>query len=97
MSGIFEQTSYQVRFDWGEDGLQCLAPHSDIVVIVEVLSFSTAVSVAVERGAIVCPYRWADNSAISFAKEKNATLLGKRDENGLSLSPASLKCVQSGQ
>jgi len=73
-------TSYQVRFDWDE---------------VDVLSFTTAVSVAVERGAIVFPYRWADNSAISFTQTKNATLLGKRDENGLSLSPLSLMTEQS--
>ncbi|WDL96702.1 2-phosphosulfolactate phosphatase [Alicyclobacillus sp. ALC3] len=79
------------------EGLQCLAPKLDIVVIVDVLSFTTAVSVAVERGATVYPYRWADDSAASFAESKAAILLGRREERGLSLSPASLAHVESGQ
>lgn len=63
----------------------------------DVLSFSTAVGVATERGATVYPYRWADDSATSFAETKGAILVGKREERGLSLSPASLAHVESGQ
>lgn len=97
MKEVFEQTSYQFRFDWGLEGLQCLAPKSGIVVIVDVLSFTTAVGVAVERGATVYPYRWADDSAATFAESQGAILLGKRAEGGLSLSPGSLAHVASGQ
>lgn len=97
MNHIFNQSSYQFRFDWGQEALQYLAPESDVVVIIDVLSFTTAVSVAVERGATVYPYRWADDSAVSFAQTMDATLLGKRAKGSLSLSPSSLADVQPGQ
>ena len=45
----FDQSSYQVRLDWGVDGLARLAA-SDIVVVVDVLRFSSTVIQAVERG-----------------------------------------------
>ncbi|MCW3492407.1 2-phosphosulfolactate phosphatase [Microbacterium sp. SSM24] len=45
----FDQSAYQVRFEWGLDGLDRLAP-SDVVVVVDVLRFSSTVVQAVERG-----------------------------------------------
>jgi len=65
-----------------------LTPDSDLVVIVDVLSFTTAVNVATERGATVYPYRWADNTAGAFATAMGALLLGKRTDKGLSLAPS---------
>ena len=44
------QSSYQLRCDWGENGIRSLTPISDIVVIVDLLWFSTCVDVAVSRG-----------------------------------------------
>ena len=48
----FDQSTYQVRFDWGVDGLARLAA-ADIVVVVDVLRFSSTVIQAVERGETV--------------------------------------------
>jgi 2-phosphosulfolactate phosphatase len=45
----FDQSTYQVRVDWGLDGLVRLAP-ADVVVIVDVLRFSTSVIRALENG-----------------------------------------------
>ncbi|MBW9095341.1 2-phosphosulfolactate phosphatase [Microbacterium jejuense] len=45
----FDQHRYQVRLDWGAAGLARLAP-ADVVVVVDVLRFSTTVTDAVARG-----------------------------------------------
>lgn len=45
----FDQRRYQVRFEWGAAGLATLAP-ADVVVVVDVLRFSTAVTNSVARG-----------------------------------------------
>ncbi|OPG15408.1 hypothetical protein B2M26_12020 [Ferroacidibacillus organovorans] len=52
--GVFQQSAYAVRFDWGLDGLACLASLSDTVVIVDILSFTAAVGIAIDRGANGC-------------------------------------------
>ena len=74
-----------------------LAPGSDVIVIVDVLSFSTCVDVAVARGATVFPYRWRDATAEAFAREKGALLAASRGrttpEQPYSLSPASLEAL----
>jgi 2-phosphosulfolactate phosphatase len=44
-----DQSAYQVRLEWGVDGLARLAA-SDVVVVVDVLRFSSTVIQAVERG-----------------------------------------------
>jgi 2-phosphosulfolactate phosphatase len=45
----FDQSRYQVRFEWGRDGLARLSP-AEVVVIVDVLRFSTTVTDAVAGG-----------------------------------------------
>ncbi|MGK3953900.1 2-phosphosulfolactate phosphatase [Microbacterium sp. I2] len=48
----FDQRRYQVRFEWGAAGLARLAP-ADVVVVVDMLRFSTAVTNSVARGETV--------------------------------------------
>ncbi|MET0734745.1 MAG: 2-phosphosulfolactate phosphatase [Microbacterium sp.] len=48
----FDQHRYQVRLEWGVEGLDRLAP-SDVVVVVDILRFSTAVTDAAARGETV--------------------------------------------
>ena len=50
--GPFDQHRYQVRLEWGVGGLRRLAP-ADIVVVVDVLRFSTSVTDAVAEGGAV--------------------------------------------
>jgi 2-phosphosulfolactate phosphatase len=93
---IFDQAEYDIRCEWGEHGIATLAPISDAIVIVDVLSFSTCVAIAVARGATVFPYRWRDESRIEFARSVRAELAGPRGGGGYSLSPASLMSIPAG-
>jgi 2-phosphosulfolactate phosphatase len=83
-----------VRLEWGPTGAAALAPECDVAVVVDVLTFSTTVSVAADRGVAVCPYRWADASAEDEARRLGATLAVARDAATLgdvSLSPETFR------
>jgi 2-phosphosulfolactate phosphatase len=86
---------YDVRFEWGLAGAAALAPSSSCLVVVDVLSFSTSVTVAVEAGTRVYPCAWRDETAAAFAREHQAELaVGRRaasDGRPWSLSPAALR------
>jgi 2-phosphosulfolactate phosphatase len=92
----FDQANFDVRCEWGKQGVIKLAPLSDVIIIVDVLSFSTAVEVANSRGAIIFPYQWQDESAKDFAKSISAELASKRERQGYSLSPVSLTQINKG-
>jgi 2-phosphosulfolactate phosphatase len=91
-----EQDGFAYRFGWGPDGLASLAPAAAVVVIVDVLRFTSAVSAAVEAGACVIPARWADEQAAAFAASSNAILAGRREDGGPSLSPTDLLTLRPG-
>jgi 2-phosphosulfolactate phosphatase len=56
------QEGFDVRFEWGPKAVEHLAPLSRVVVIVDVLRFSTAVDAVVSAGGRVRPLRWADRA-----------------------------------
>ncbi|WP_026731018.1 2-phosphosulfolactate phosphatase [Fischerella sp. PCC 9605] len=88
---IFDQSEFDLRCEWSYQGITHLAPISDVVVIVDVLSFSTSVEIATNNGAIIFPYEWKDESAHDYAKSLQAQLAGDRtSKDSYSLSPASL-------
>lgn len=95
-----DQTPFDLRCEWGAEGVDALAPHADAVVVVDVLSFTTCVSVAVERGAVVYPYRFRDATAEAHAASLGATLAAHRGRETpaqpYSLSPVSLATVPPG-
>ena len=92
----FNQSEFEIRCEWGEEGVKHLAPSSDVVIIVDVMSFSTCVDIAVSHGAIVFPYRWRDESARDFADSIGAELAGPRGTSAYSLSPASFIGIAKG-
>lgn len=93
---IFNQLEFDLRCEWGHQGITQLVPISDVVIIVDILSFSTAVEIATNNNAIIYPYRWKDSSAIDYAKSIKAELATKRTSTtGYSLSPQSLINIPS--
>jgi 2-phosphosulfolactate phosphatase len=87
-----DQREFDIRCEWGLEGVARLAPICDAIVIVDVLSFSTSVDIAVAHGAVVYPCRWRDESAAAYARSRDAILAGPPQPSGAgySLSPASL-------
>ncbi len=82
---------------WGAAGARSLAAANDILVIVDVLSFSTSLTIAVDRGAQVWPFPWGTDGAEQFAREINTTLTrGHSTRQNRTLSPASLLDLEPG-
>lgn len=93
------QEAYAVRCEWGPTGAEAVT--ADYAVVVDVLSFSTTVVCAVERGAAVHPFAWRDERAAAFAREVGARVavgrLEAREQQGeVSLSPASMSALAPG-
>jgi 2-phosphosulfolactate phosphatase len=88
------QGRYRVRFDWGLTGAEAVSDGVDVAVVVDVLSFTTTLSVAMDRGMTVLPYPWRDDTAEDYARAHDATLAVGRSQAGdgqISLSPVSLR------
>jgi 2-phosphosulfolactate phosphatase len=87
--------------DWGLSGAEAIGADAAIAVVVDVLSFTTTLTVAVDAGVEVYPFRWKDASAREFAREHDAVLAVGRfeasdadpSERAVSLSPASLQAA----
>jgi 2-phosphosulfolactate phosphatase len=85
-----------VHLEWGTVGAQLLGATCRVVVVCDVLSFSTAVSVATARGVEVWPHDYAEPAAArERAQQLGAVLAATRGEPG-SLSPASLVGLAAG-
>lgn len=98
---FFDQSSFDVRFEWGERGVAALGPGVHTIVIVDVLSFSTCVEVATSRGAFVLPYAVYgahDENLEAYAQSHHAIVAQRKREtrDGFTLSPASLMKLSPG-
>jgi 2-phosphosulfolactate phosphatase len=96
MTTPLDQHEYDIRCEWGLQGVLHLAPISDVIIIVDVLSFSTCVSIACSRGVLVFPYGVKGETAEDFAHSINAVAASQRGQDGFSLSPASLTRIPAG-
>jgi 2-phosphosulfolactate phosphatase len=85
--------------EWGPNGIALLRARVKVLVIVDVLSFSTAVDIAVARGAAIVPFPLGSGEAAAIAAKASAALLAtpKRAAGGqYSLSPVSLQSIPAG-
>ena len=65
----FGQAKYQVRFDWGAAGAERVLPGAHVVVVVDVLSFTTTCTPGRMRSAPAAPQ---SNRTWYFAWPKGA-------------------------
>lgn len=94
---FYDQSEFDVRCEWGFSGVRLVGGSADVLIIVDTLSFSTCVDVAVSRGASVFPYRWKGEGAKEYAGQVGAELAVPRGEAGrFSLSPVSMLGVVEG-
>ncbi|MGC1184092.1 MAG: 2-phosphosulfolactate phosphatase [Candidatus Dormiibacterota bacterium] len=95
-----DQTGYTVRFGWGLPGVETLAPHSDVLVVVDVITFSTAVAVAIEGGCRIYPHPWDPEAAQARGRELGIPVAVSRSAvssaQPYSLSPATLSRAPAG-
>ncbi|MGC4894474.1 2-phosphosulfolactate phosphatase [Micromonospora sp. DT31] len=91
---VFTQPGAGARFDWGLTGAAELGRVCAALVVVDVLSFTTTVEVAVSRGMRVHPFPWGEQ-ADEYARRIGAVAaVGRRQmtpERPWSLSPAALR------
>ncbi|HEY0949929.1 2-phosphosulfolactate phosphatase [Nocardioides sp.] len=93
--GAHTQSAYRLRFEWGATGAAAIVGGADVAVVVDVLSFTTTLTVAVERGITVYPFRWKDERATAYAAERAAVLAtGRSERTGVSLSPVSVRAAE---
>jgi 2-phosphosulfolactate phosphatase len=91
------QLRYRVRLDWGPVGASMVAVDCDVAVVVDVLSFTTTLTVAADRKTRVFPFRVDDRqAAATLAAARKATLAVRRSNVGpgqVSLSPRSVRAA----
>ena len=90
----FRQAGTGVRFDWGVTAAATLPGPASALVVVDVLSFTTAVSVATGRGIAIAPYPLGVAGAADLAERLGAALAVPRRERSpahpWTLSPGAL-------
>ncbi|MGN6253136.1 MAG: 2-phosphosulfolactate phosphatase [Marmoricola sp.] len=88
------QSAADLRFAWGLAGARAVAADVGVAVVVDVLSFTTTTTVALDAGATVLPWRWRDAWAADEAHRRDAVLAVGRSAAGPgqpSLSPAGMR------
>src|SRR5438874_13635586 len=58
MKDCLAQLDHQVRLDWGRAGVRRAAERRDIIVVVDVLRFTTTVVTALHHGVSIYPCDW---------------------------------------
>jgi 2-phosphosulfolactate phosphatase len=92
------QLKYKIKFDWGLNGLYNLTENSDVIVIVDILSFSTCVDIALENGGIIFPFDEINGNINDYASAHSALIAEKnRNTDSISLSPHSMSRIKQGQ
>jgi 2-phosphosulfolactate phosphatase len=93
---VLSQNAFGLRFDWGLCGADAIVDGADIAVVVDVLSFTTTLTVAVDADIDVIPSRWRDDRATQLAEQFDAVLAVGRSAASpglISLCPATVRAA----
>ncbi|MFH2049834.1 MAG: 2-phosphosulfolactate phosphatase [bacterium] len=90
-------TNFLCDFYWGRAGAIRASENSEIVVIVDTLSFSTTVAYAVKKGAVIYPLALGDDTS-ELSEKYNAEIAVSRkevpDKGRFSLSPFTYDSIE---
>jgi len=95
----FAQTGYRCRLEWGRDGARQAARRGDVLVVVDTLSFSSAVATAVHHGAVIFPAALDDDLDALATRHRAEVAVPRRDvpaKGRFSLSPLTYLGVADG-
>ncbi|MBJ7350170.1 MAG: 2-phosphosulfolactate phosphatase [Rhodococcus sp.] len=90
------QNDCALRFEWGLSAIDAVVAGADIAVVVDVLSFTTTLTVAMDAGIEVVPSRWRDDRATHLAEQHDAVLAVGRSvatPGDVSLCPATVRAA----
>jgi 2-phosphosulfolactate phosphatase len=96
---VYDQTAYPCRLEWGRRGVRAAAERGDVVVVVDVLSFTTAVVTAAARGAFIYPCDNRDEVPAVAARVGGEAAVGRESvpsRGKYSLSPAGYLTAPAG-
>jgi 2-phosphosulfolactate phosphatase len=85
-----------ITFHWGPPGIETLGDDVAVVVLVDILRFTTALDVAIGLGARVHTMQWPVSSDTASALPEGVELADGSGPRQLTLSPASLLGLRPG-
>jgi 2-phosphosulfolactate phosphatase len=85
------QNDFDVCLEWGMNGLRHLSGDFEVAVIIDTLSFTTALDVALSRDAIVVPAALDFDNDLFRSRFPAAIFAEKRGKGSYSLSSATLE------
>jgi len=100
MSPIYDQSGFDARFDWGVEGASELGRASRVLIVVDLMSFSTAIDVAVAHGAAAYPCQFAKGASKALALRvggiETVARRATTSAEPFSLSPATMALARPG-
>jgi 2-phosphosulfolactate phosphatase len=97
---VFSQPGYRCRLEWGRRGARVAVERGDILIVVDVLSFSSAVATAIANGAVIFPCAWEDDPDALATRLGAEAAVRRQDvpERGrFSLSPPTFDAARPGE
>jgi 2-phosphosulfolactate phosphatase len=93
----WSQDGYRCRLEWGRRGALAAVERGDVLVVVDVLSFSTAAATAIAHGGAIYPCAWDDDPTALGARVAAAVAVRRQevpDKGRFSLSPPTFEGIK---